>query len=171
MTEFEEIYDRYFKDVYRFALSMTKDQHLAEDITSETFLKALDSIAGFQGNCDIRVWLCQITKNTYYSWLRKNNKLVPVEFLPESLDFSTDHAEVSSPVERQVVRAMDSITIQRILHTLTETQREVFSLRIYSELSFKEIGTLFGRSENWACVTYHRAKHKIIKKLEAENES
>ena len=79
MTDFEELYKDYFRDVYLYVKSLSGDDRIAEDITSETFLKALQSIDSFKGNCDIRVWLCQIAKNSYFSYLRKNKKIIVVE--------------------------------------------------------------------------------------------
>ena len=86
MTEIEEIYNNYFKDVYLFTYSLSKDKHITEDITSETFIKAINSIESFKGNCDIKVWLFQIAKNSYYSYLRKNKNLIELDSLPEKED-------------------------------------------------------------------------------------
>lgn len=71
--EFEGIYRTYFKAVYLYVLRLSGDEHIAEEITSEAFFKAIRSVDGFRGECEIRVWLCQIAKNTYYSYL-KNTK-------------------------------------------------------------------------------------------------
>lgn len=76
--EFEQIYDLYFRDVYRYVHRLSGDAHTAEEITSETFFKALHSIGKFRGECDLRVWLCQIAKNCYYSSLRKAQRTVPL---------------------------------------------------------------------------------------------
>ena len=70
--EFEQIYSTYFKSVYHYIRMLSGDEHLAEEITSETFFKAMKSIGDFRGECDMRVWLCQIAKNAYYSYLKKN---------------------------------------------------------------------------------------------------
>lgn len=69
--EFEQVYDLYFRDVYRYILKLSGSEHVAEEITSDTFFKALRSIGKFRGSCDMRVWLCQIAKNCYYTYLRK----------------------------------------------------------------------------------------------------
>ena len=61
--EFEQVYDLYFRDVYRYILKLSGSEHVAEEITSDTFFKALRSIGKFRGSCDMRVWLCQIAKN------------------------------------------------------------------------------------------------------------
>ena len=159
MTEIEELYDRYFKDVYLFLYRLSGDKYLAEDITSETFLKAMKSIDNFRGDSDIRTWLCQIGKNTYYSYLRKNK---------ETLDLKEDMEDEDSPtIEASLVSQEESIKIHKIIHNLKDPYKEIFSLRVFGELSFKEIGHIFGKTDNWACVTYHRARKKIKEEMEA----
>lgn len=130
--EFEQVYDLYFRDVYRYILKLSGSEHVAEEITSDTFFKALRSIGKFRGSCDMRVWLCQIAKNCYYTYLRKEKHTTPLEELPEPY-------------------------------------REVFMWRVYAELSYKQIGELFAKSDNWACVTYHRARNMIKNRLEDSN--
>jgi len=153
VTGLEEIYNQYFKDVYLFVYRLSKDKNIAEDITSETFLKAIKSIDSFKGDSDIRVWLCQIAKNVYFSYLRKQKKLVNVDTVPE--------AKNEVDVEKLVYSSEESMKLHEIVHNLPEPYKEVFSLRIFGELSFKQIARLFGKTDNWACVTFHRAKDKI----------
>ena len=157
MTELEEIYNRYFKDVYLFIYGLSRDRHTAEDITSETFLKAVKSIDSFKGNCDIRVWLFQIAKNSYYSYLRKNKNLVNLDSVSEK----TEDIDVG----RVVASAEELTKLHAILHDISEPYKEVFSLRVFGELSFKQIADLFGKTDNWACVTFHRAKNKIREEM------
>ncbi|RCW63956.1 RNA polymerase sigma factor [Saliterribacillus persicus] len=153
MTELEEIYNNYFKDVYFFIYSLSKDKHIAEDLTSETFIKAIKSIESFKGNCDIKVWLFQIAKNSYYSYIRKHKNLIELDSVPEKKD--------DFDIEKSVFSLEESMKIHEILHNLSEPYKEVFSLRVFGELSFKQIGSLFGKTDNWACVTFHRARNKI----------
>jgi len=149
--DFDVIYNKYSKDVYRFCLSLCRNTHLAQDITSEAFLKAIDNSDKFEGKCSIKVWLCQIAKNTYYDYLKKNSKLTELsDDLPEQDSF-----------EQEFFDKTDALKVHKILHDLDEPYKEVFSLRIFSELSFAEIGEVFGKSETWARVTFHRAKLKI----------
>jgi len=157
VTGLEDVYNRYFKDIYFFIYSMSMDKHIAEDITSETFIKAIKSIDTFKGNCDIKAWLFQIAKNTYYSYIRKHKNLVVQDSLPEKED--------GFDMENSVVASEQSMKIHEILHNLPEPYKEVFSLRVFGELSFKQISSLFGKSENWACVTYHRARNKIREEM------
>ena len=159
MTDFENIYNDYFRDVYLYIKSLSNDEHIAEDITSETFINAMKSIDKFKGNCDIRVWLCQIAKNSYFSYLRKNKKLIYT-------DKDQEQEEESIDIEASMLSIETSMEIHEVLHNLEEPYKEVFSLRTFGELSFKQIGLLFQKNENWACVTYHRARKKIKNKLE-----
>ncbi len=158
MTEFEDIYNNYFKDIFLYIYSLSGDRHIAEDITAETFMKAIKSIEKFKGNCDIRVWLCQIAKNCYFSFLRKKKKTIHLDELSEQKDIFNFEQIISSTEE--------SMEIHEILHNLDEPYKEVFSLRVFGELSFKQIACLFGKSDNWACVTYHRARNKIKERME-----
>ena len=154
MTEFEEIYRVYFGDVYRYVLSLCREEGLAEDITSEAFFKAMGAIAGFRGDCSIRVWLCQIAKNCYYTHLRKSRRPArDTDMEPAS------HAADS--FEDMLADQSSAMEVHRALHALPEPYKEVFMLRVFSERSFAQIGQLFGKSANWACVTYHRAKTKL----------
>ena len=157
--EFEQIYDLYFRDVYHYVHRLSGDAHTAEEITSETFFKALRSIGKFRGECDLRVWLCQIAKNCYYASLRKEKRTVPLADISETADGSASPEELVSARE-------DIRRVRAALHTLSEPYREVFMWRVFAELSYKQIGELFSKSDNWACVTYHRAKKMIKERLE-----
>ena len=156
--EFEQIYITYFRDVYLYICKLSNSEHVAEEITSETFFKAMKSIDSFRGDCDIRVWLCQIAKNCYYSYIKKADRA-------ECID-NVEIAEQGVSFEERLFRHDTAIQIQKILHDIPEPYKEVFMWRVYAELSFKQIGQMFGKSENWACVTYHRARNKIKEKLE-----
>lgn len=158
-VEFEKIYGLYFDNVYRYVLKICQNQSIAEEITSDTFFKALKSIDRFQGECDIRSWLCQIAKNTYYTYLRKNKSLV-------QFDFSIEKEDLSGNIEEKIVTSESVMSLYEILHLIEEPYKEVFMLRVFGELNFKQIGKIFGKTENWACVTYHRAKRKIQTKME-----
>ena len=160
--EFEELYRENFDLVYRYALGLTRDVHAAEELTQETFFKALQAIDGFRGECGLKTWLCGIAKNKFISQQRQK-KPEPLEELPEV------EAPGESP-ESAVLRRDESMRLHRLLHELPEPYTEVFSLRVFGQLGFREIGQLFGKTENWACVTFHRAKAKINANRKAEEE-
>jgi len=158
MTEFETIYRQYFRDVELYLRAICHDESLAEELTAQVFFQALKALPSFRGECDIRTWLCSMARNCYLSHLRKAKPAV-------------DISEVQIPdpkqaVEEQIEDRQQAMRIHKILHHLPEPYKEVFSLRIFGQLSFADIGSIFGRTANWACVTYHRARAKIQKELE-----
>ena len=149
---FTQVYQSYFDPVYRYALSLSGSPHIAEEITQETFFKALRSLNQFQGRSSLKSWLCAIAKNLWLSEQRK-------------IDDATHLSDPSAGPEETIVRQDEHMRIHRLLHHLSEPYREVFTLRTLGQLSFRDIGELFGKSENWACVTYHRAKTIIRKNM------
>lgn len=158
MTEFETIYRRYFTDVELYLRAITKEESLAEELTEQVFFQALKALPTFRGDCDIRTWLCAMARNAYLSHLRKTR---PTEDITQ--------IQIPDPrqaVEEQVADKQQAMSIHRLLHQMPEPYKEVFSLRVFGQLSFEDIGGLFGRTANWACVTYHRAKQKIRDKME-----
>ena len=150
MEDYQEIYTLHFQDVYKYVLALSRDPSLAEEITQEAFFKALKSLDSFQGQCKLYVWLCQIAKNTYLSYLKKHKEPEKEETLTSSL-------------EEMMLDKESAFLIHQALHNLPEPYKEVFLLRALGELSFRQIGSLFGKTENWACVTYHRARKKLQK--------
>ena len=176
--QFEEIYARYYKEVYYYLLSLDGNRETAEELTQETFFRAMKSIHKFKGECRLGTWLCQIAKHTYFSWKKKHRREI-VSGSPEEIELAKrtlagrmmsttatiqpdqNHSRMEESVEEQVGRRQQSMEIYRILHCLEEPYKEVFTLRVLGELSYREIGEVFGRKEGWARTTFHRAKLKI----------
>ncbi len=159
---FEKIYIRYFNDVFLFLKKLSKDEGIAEEITSETFFKAMRSIDNFRGETDVRVWLCQIAKNCYFSYLKKQQRI-------ENID-DIDFPDNKDTIEEQILKQYNVMQIHLMLHDLAEPYKEVFMLRVFGELSFKQIADIFQKTNNWACVTYHRARNKILMQMEDNDE-
>lgn len=161
MTAFEELYHTYFNDVYLYILRISGDEYIAQEITSDTFFKAMRAMDRFRGECDIRVWLCQIAKNCYNTYLKKQNRT-------ESLDVEPWHnvSDGKECLSDRIADRDEAVRIQKILHEIPEPYKEVFMWRVYAEMSFKEIASIFGKTENWACVVYHRARKMIKQRLE-----
>ena len=160
----EELYRTYFDIVYRYIRSISQDGALAEEVTQETFFKALKKADQFRGDCDVRVWLCQIAKNTLYDHLKKQKKQLLGDEKLEKAESAGGEL-----LEEKLAQRSQAMEIHKILHRLSEPYKEVFSLRTFGELTFREIGMLFGKSENWARVTYYRARVKIREELEYED--
>ena len=156
--QLEALYEAYFLDVYRYALALCGDKTQAEDIAAETFLKALEALDSFRGEANIRVWLCQIAKNAWYSRMRKDGRL---HFTPDALP-----TQSFPDPDDQLVNQETARRIQALFESLPEPQRGVFSLRVFGQLTFRQIAVSYGKTENWACVTYHRARKRIREQME-----
>ena len=150
MADFEEVYRRYFADVYKYVLALSRDEAVAEEVTQETFFKALTAIDGFRGQCQLRVWLCQIARNQYLTLCRERKRFAEQDAEPG------DGGIEEGFTDRDAAR-----TLHRLLHQLPEPYKEVFSLRTVGELPFSQIGELFGKTESWVRVTYFRARQKL----------
>ena len=160
---FEELYERYFRDVYMYMLRLSGDADIAEEMTEETFFKALRSIDSFRGECGVYAWLCGIAKNCYYSYLKKHGRVQSIDgALPEEEDDGRDIEEIYSDRE-------EAARIKRVLHEIPDPYKEVFMWRVFAEMDFSQIGGLYGKTANWACVTYHRAKRMITERMEEED--
>lgn len=152
MKEFEDVYSQYYNTVFQYVLSLSKDELLAEEITQKAFFKALKSIDSFRGDCKLSVWLCQIAKNTFYTAIKRMNR---------QSDYLTESASPDESIEQVICDEDTAFEIHKLLHSLDEPYKEVFWMRTFGELSFRDIGAIFGKTESWARVTYHRAKMKI----------
>ena len=152
----EELYRTYFDIVYRYIRSVSQDGSLAEEVTQETFFKALKKADQFRGDCDVRVWLCQIAKHIWYQELdrRRRKKTEPLQ-----------ENGTGDGLENDYCRKEQTMEVMKAVHILEESGKEVFLLRITGGFSFKEIGEICGRNENWARVTFYRAKQRIMKEV------
>ncbi len=162
MEHFREIYEANVKEVYGFLLSLCRDEQMAEDLTQETFLKALNNIDSFRGDCKISVWLCQIGKHLFYRQYNKTRNRA--DYDPGTID----HLARQESPESDILQNTETSRILYHLHTMDEPYKEVFMLHIFGEVSLKEISLLFGKSDSWARVTFYRAKTILISKLKGE---
>lgn len=161
VKEIENLYRKYFNDVFLYMRRLCGDEHLAEEITSETFFRAMRSLNKFRNDCDVRVWLCQIAKNCYYTYRKKESRLCSIEEHTTANTLTT-----TQTLDEQISQHLETQKIQEILHQLPELNKEVFMWRAFADLSFKQIGQIFHKSDNWACVTYHRTVEMIRKRME-----
>lgn len=154
---FEKLYETYYMRVYSYVMALAKKQYIAEEITQETFYKAFTSKSAFRGESNALTWLCAIAKNLFLDEMRRQSK--NVETVPDT------NASSGINIEREVEDHDASYRIHLALNGLEEPYRKVFELRIFGELSFREIGTICKRTENWARVTYHRARLKLQERM------
>ena len=152
----ERLYNAYYMRVFSYVMTLSGDRHISEEITQEAFFRAFSKSASFRNESDEMTWLCAIAKNCFVDETRRKSKTAPI---PEELPAS------GKSIEQQVTDKDSSFRIHAALHTMDEPYREVFELRVFGELSFSQIGTIFGKTENWARVTYHRARIKLQEKM------
>ncbi len=153
MHNMEKIYKEYFKTVYKYLFCLTHNNDISEELTQETFYKAMKKIDTYKGKSKISVWLCQIAKNLWYNEYKKNKKVTSEEELLNVQDLEI--------LEEELVLKEEKLSLYEKLQCLDEKTREVMYLRLTGELSFKEIGTIMKKTENWARVTFYRGKTKL----------
>lgn len=156
--DYEKLYNSYYMQVYSYAITLTKNPEQAEEIAQHTFVKALSAKSKYSGKSSELTWLCSIAKNLYYDEIRRMQRISSLE---ERL-----HVPSSADIEQAVTDSDMAFRIHLVLHKLDEPYKEVFQLRVFGELSFSQIATIFGKTESWARVTYHRAKLKIQERME-----
>lgn len=154
MQDIEKIYEEYFKTVNKYLFCLTHNSDISEELTQETFCKAVQKINTYKDECKISVWLCQIAKNLWYDQCRKNKKTVNIE--EELLKI-----ENTNSIEEDIISKDEKMELYKKMQKLDEKTREVIYLRITGELSFKEIGTILNKTENWARVTFYRGKNQL----------
>ena len=155
----EKLYEAYYMRVFSYAMTLTRDRHLAEEITQETFFRSFSKLKDFRGESDAFTWLCAIARNLFADEKRRQTR---------AGDLPEDAVSRDRGVEQAAVEREDSFRVHMALHALEEPYREVFELRIFGELSFQQIGRIFNRTENWARVTFHRARAKLKERMEAQ---
>ena len=158
MQPMDQIYQQYAREVFGFLLSRTRDRDLSEELTQETFYQAIRSADRYDESCSVSTWLCAIAKNVLLTYRRKHPA---AEELGET-------GEQGTSAEAQALGNLGRLDLISRVHALAEPGREVVYLRIFGDLSFAEIGRVLGRSENWARVTFYRAKEKLRKDVSDE---
>ena len=154
----EKLYEAFYMQVFSYVMTLTRDHDKAMEITQETFFRAISTDKAFRGESDSFTWLCAIAKNLFIDETRRNSRFedVPLE----------ERQDDKKSIEKSLVDSDSSMRIHRILHKLEEPYKEIFQLRVFGELSFKEIASIFGKTETWARVTYHRARMMIKERMD-----
>ena len=162
-SDMEIVYQKYSRLVYGFLYSHTHNAEWSEEMIQETFLRASMSISRYDASCKLSVWLCQIAKHILWQEFRKKNRFKMVEFTDDLPDVSISEGETF------VIQQENKIELYQAIHLLPEQEREVVLYRISGELSFREIGEIMGKSENWSRTVFFRAKQKIRREI-SQNE-
>ena len=170
--DYELIYRKYAKFVYKYLMSLCHNSDVAEEVTQETFCQAIQCIDKYDHKCKMTTWLCGIAKNQLRSYTRKNPQISPLFYQDGDGDEITafDRTEAADSPEDKILGQEEKISLLQKLHCLDEPYREIIYLRIFGELSFKEIALIFGQTETWARVSFYRGKNNLKKELDNHEE-
>lgn len=156
MLNIDDIYKDYAEIVFKFLISLCNDKDIAQELTQETFYRAIKSSERYDGTCKVSTWLCQIAKHLWYQEIDKRKR-------KETSTFDDSIVSNKLNLEEELCLKEEKMQLIKEVHNFEETAKEVFLLRITGVFSFKEIGEVFNKNENWARVTFYRAKQKIMK--------
>ena len=153
---FEQIYRAYFTQVYRYVLRLCGNEQTAQDVTADTFFRAMTKLDGFREDSSVGTWLCAIARRVWLTRLRRERRMVPMDELPDA------------PVPDGMQARAEAAEAREAVERLPAPMRDVFLMRVDGGMAFRDIGRLLGHTENWACVTYHRARERLKQELEGE---
>ena len=155
MQNMEEIYKEYFETVKKYLFCLTHNNDIAEELTQETFYKAVKNIHTFKDDCKISVGFCKIAKNTWLDSIKKNKNI------KDMADNELFEIESLETTDETVISNQGKLELYKKIQKLDEKTRDVIYLRITGDLNFKEIGDIFNKTENWARITFYRGKQKL----------
>ena len=167
MDSMEDIYRDHAKAVYGFLLTRVRDSDTAEELTQETFYRAVKQIKTFKGDSSVSTWLCGIARNVWLEYVKGQKKRQDMDSLAGITDGDGRFGAKGScgSAEEAHMAEWENMQILKALHRLKEPVRETLYLRLIGNLTFKQIGEIMGRSENWARVTFYRGKEIIMKEV------
>jgi RNA polymerase sigma-70 factor (ECF subfamily) len=163
MNDIDKLYREIQPNIYAFIYVKTLNRDAAEDLTQEVFYEAIKGFNSFQGKCSIQTWLFSIAKNLLKKHYRsrKYSENLTKKIIAED-------TKIISP-EEQAILNEERDKLLKLINELDDISKEIVMLRVYGELSFSEIGVLIDRTENYARVTFYRAKLKLQRELEGYN--
>ena len=156
LEDLEKICNLHYKYVKSYALSLCLNETMAEDITQETFYNAIKKIDTFKNNCKIETWLCSIAKNVFLNQKRKKQT-------ENILDYP--NLVSNSNIEEDTIK---NESVKRILAEAVKLEtpyKEVFYMKSLGDMPYSTIANVFSKTENWARVTYFRAKKQIEERM------
>ena len=158
MENIDEIYKKYANLIKNYIFTITGDKSLSEEIMQETFIVAINQIDKFRGDCKIYVWLLSIAKKILYKETKKNN-------LNKSINIDDLEITDKKDIEAEFIKKDNKFRLYESIQKLDASTREVMYLRLTGNFSFKEIGKILNKSENWARVVFFRGKKKLEEDL------
>lgn len=156
MMDMDAIYKEYANVVFKYLMTLCYEEDTAQELTQEVFYQAVRSSERYDGSCKVSTWLCQIAKHMWYQELDRRKR-------KSTSELKEDLASSDADLSEQICLKEEKMELFRKVHILDENAKEVVLLRLTGAFSFREIGDIFGKNENWARVTFYRAKQKLVK--------
>lgn len=163
MEELEQLYRQYRQEVYRYLCGLTHDAQLAEDLLSETFLKALRGLSRYDGRASVRTWLCSIARHAWIDEVRRRRPTLSYDDL--LADYLVDEASDPARFEAEVDNKAQAAQARRLLDTRKPPAKEILLLRAQG-YSFAEIAQRCGISEASARTLAFRTRRWLKEELE-----
>lgn len=161
----EEIYKEYSYAIYKYLLSLTNDSETSEELLQETFYSAIKNINKFRGESSVKTWLYSIAKNKYIDYYKKSKKTKEIK-----IDECKDIFLLDTSFEEDYTKKEELLSVCKKVHTLDEKSKEIFYLRIGMNFSFKEIGKIIGKTEEYSRLIFYRIKKYIKEECNNEEE-
>jgi len=160
---FDELVRRHQRPLYHLCMRYLRNQADAKDVTQRAFVKAFRGLDGFRGESSFRTWLYRIAINLALNHLRDHRREQPAEIADELLS-----RRATGP--QRIIGDEEAARLRAAIDDLPPRQRMVLELRVYDELSFREVADLVGSTENAAKVNFHHAVKRLRQLLAGEEE-
>lgn len=161
LPTFDSIIDLYQREIYRYALHLTRNQADADDLYQDTFLKAYRAYDRLDGTPNYRAWLYRIATNTFLSDRRKAGRERPLDLLTDGEVAAVQEDQPASLDARDLL-----MEIEQFIQTLPEKQRVALVLRKYQEFDYRQIGEVLKCSEEAARANVYEALRKLRNSFE-----
>lgn len=158
MKDIEENIEKYSNYIYKYLLCLTRNEDISEELTQETMYRAIKNLNQLKDEDKIEMWLCKIAKNLWLQELNQKKRYINID--DDILQF-----EMNESIEDNLIQKDNTINLYKEIERLDDISKEIIYLRLNGDLRFKEIGEIYGKTENWARVTFHRAKQQIAKEV------
>lgn len=163
MKDVNKIVNEYSNNIYKYLLCLTHNEDMSEELTQETMYRAIKNINQLKDESKAEMWLCKIAKNLWLQEINKRKKYMILE------NDNLDKFETNENIEDNLIQNDNKLELYKNIEQLDDISKEIILLRLNGDLRFKEIGELYGKTENWARVIFYRAKQQIIKEVRRDD--
>ena len=165
---FGKLYDKYYSQIFGYILKRVANLDIAQDICSETFLKALKNLWKFKWKgISFSSWLYRIANNEVSNYFRKDKKKISLEKIPEPISSSNPSTEILE-VEEKLREHQDFLKIQEKISKMEIKYQEIIALRFFEKKKIREIADFLGKKEGTRKSLLHRGLEKLRENFETK---